>query len=66
METCYVYFNCRKTDCIMYGKEETKCWEHDATLCVHPHLDNEFFKKRGLHKCAMCLYIKSLNPEIKL
>lgn len=50
----------------MYGKEETKCWEHDATLCVHPHLDNEFFKKRGLHKCAMCLYIKSLNPEIKL
>ena len=49
----------------MYGKAETNCWEVDSTLCVHPHMDEDFFKKKGLDKCEICLYRKSLGPKFQ-
>jgi|GEM_PF-4619243 len=47
----------------MYGKQVTKCWVEESTLCVHPHMDEDFFKRRGLNKCDLCLYKQSLSPE---
>lgn len=63
MEKCYEYFDCKKTDCIMFTKDliTYNCWEIDETLCNHPQ--HKIFEKLDLKKCDVCIYYKSLNSN---
>lgn len=63
MEKCFDYYDCSKSDCIMFKKDKAifNCWEIDGTLCNHSHLYQ--LEKLKLNKCKFCLYYKSVNPS---
>lgn len=60
METCYEYFGCNKTDCVMFTKDKgiINCWDFKDTLCNHPYIVTLIEEK-----CKFCLYHRDVRPK---
>ena len=57
MEKCYNYFNCKKTECVMFqNKGEQSCWETEGTLCFFPPFKSIIEETNQKEKCNFCLY----------
>lgn len=57
MEKCYTYFNCDKTECIIFqNKDEKICWETEGTLCFFKQLTPIIKEANKKEKCNYCLY----------
>ena len=56
MEQCYKYFDCEKTECVMFSVQDNKpCWVTIGTLCCWPRLDLPD-KSEEKANCNFCLY----------
>ncbi len=56
METCYDYFACKKTECIMFqSKSDKPCWDTPGTLCCFPTM-KLIENAAESDKCNFCLY----------
>ena len=56
---CHEFFECKKTDCIMFKEKETRfCWEIDPGLtpCINHVVDGLEEMKDKLSYCRDCLY----------
>jgi len=57
MEKCYEYFDCNKTECIMFQKNgDQHCWETEGTLCFFLPLTSITKAVNQKEKCDFCLY----------
>ncbi len=57
MEKCYDYFDCDKTECIMFqDKSDKPCWDTEGTLCFFSPLTPIIEANNGSKKCDYCLY----------
>ncbi len=57
MDSCYNYFQCKKYDCVMHGKDdESKCWNTRGTLCNS--IGQELIIESKKDKCQYCIYYK--------
>lgn len=63
MEKCHEYYDCKRSECIMFENDSKylNCWDLDDTLCNHSHLYS--LEKIGIDKCKLCLYFKSVNTN---
>ncbi len=51
LKKCYEVKNCKKTECICYGKEATRCWQVAGTFCGGK-IQGAFAQKYG--NCLRC------------
>lgn len=57
MEKCYDYFDCKKTECVMFqNKDDQPCWNTERTLCFFPPLTPLVEAVNEKEKCDYCLY----------
>ncbi|RRJ84105.1 hypothetical protein [Aestuariirhabdus litorea] len=69
MESCREYFCCRRTNCVMYQREDgVNCWEMEGTLCNSPALQQieEDTHKDKEAKCDYCIYYRQAQKELAL
>ena len=63
MEKCNEYLYCSKTGCPAYGNDFLVCWEVEDTHCHHYQMGNDFFNRKGLNKCKLCMYFKNFEKQ---
>ena len=62
MERCYKYWNCKQTDCPVYGHTKLNCWDVEGTHCDHQTVDSVKYEEK--YKCKYCIYYKSTMPIV--
>lgn len=67
MEKCYDYFDCNKTECVMFqDKDQKQCWETKGTLCFFPPLIPIVEEVNHKEKCDFCLYKTHIQKKTYL
>ena len=69
MEKCYDYFDCNKTECVIFqNKGDKPCWDTEGTLCFFSALTPiiETNNENENEKCDYCLYKSANYKEYEL